>query len=334
MLIFISFKSHGQFLFKAKVHDENDKAIKSAYIVESFNNKIAVTDSNGYFEILISSPSTYIIVSHISYKTKKVSNLYNVSSIQLTKSIQELDEIVIKINENKGLEIIEKIRSNLQFNYNYKNVLYSVTYKSSAEDWYPNKYDNSFQLNYQLYSNEDEKVGMKITKYRLKSNINGNEISSNFVTKFHFSEMLVRYWTTHRLKKSKNILIKENPNFIIKKNSIKKFESPVINQSIYNKDTIYIVKLKNKKTGKLLSLFVNKNDYGIYKMEYEDFITIYEKIGDTYFPKYHGNNIYSYNFYGMERKSLDYKWESNYSLKTDFSLYKTNWNDSYWDKLK
>ena len=91
---------------------ESEMPLLGANIIIEGLNKGAVSDENGFFEILNINPKTYnLIVSYVGYQSKKIYNTIVKSKgnqtleIFLIESAEELDEVVLFENPfNKPIE--------------------------------------------------------------------------------------------------------------------------------------------------------------------------------------------------------------------------------------
>lgn len=103
------------------VNSIDNKPINSVNI-QYGQNKGATTNEDGYFELPENQIIDTLYLSHISYKSKKKSNLKENDTIFLTPSIINLDEIVL--NRFKVKDTIIKAINNID--KNYLNIPYNL----------------------------------------------------------------------------------------------------------------------------------------------------------------------------------------------------------------
>ncbi len=126
LLIFIisSFSSnlYSQFVIKGIVKDSSDKALLiGASIRDEVLGKGTVTNENGEFELILESLPSNLVISHVSYQTKKVKvNVSDFLTVNLTQRTILLPEIVVGNEAEKIMNEVIKNVSRDKDTYNYK----------------------------------------------------------------------------------------------------------------------------------------------------------------------------------------------------------------------
>jgi len=80
---------------RGKVTDENGMPLPGASVIEEKTKNAVVTDSDGFFEISVQNSDSFLLISYVGYKQKRVSANTDNGQIQLFPDIADLKEVVV-----------------------------------------------------------------------------------------------------------------------------------------------------------------------------------------------------------------------------------------------
>jgi putative peptide zinc metalloprotease protein len=252
ILLIAPFTAFTQNVLLGKIKDKQNLPIAYANIWTNNNRNGVVSNENGDFAIIFSTPQDSIFVSHLGYKKKgiKIEAVKQIDII-LEENITELKEIIVLSLDGVGL--INKIINNLDKNYPSKTTLnnayfnYDVTTKNNTLGYF----DGFISVINSSY----QKTNFDTRLTELNINLNKYNDISNFYSKSPKSILSIFFPTALPFIKNK-----DDYNFKIQK-------------GVYNQSEIYSVNFKPKnadKKGQYEGIFiVDLKSYAILETTFE-----------------------------------------------------------------
>ena len=84
-----------QEIVKGKVVDENGLPLPGATVMEEATKKAVTTDVDGNFEISVNSPDAVIVVSYLSYETRRFAASQNPGTVMMVPDMGLVEEVVV-----------------------------------------------------------------------------------------------------------------------------------------------------------------------------------------------------------------------------------------------
>ena len=82
-------------IIRGQVVDENGLPLPGATVMEESTKKAVTTDENGNFEISVAGPDAVIVVSYISYETRRFAASQNPGTIKMVPDMGMVEEVVV-----------------------------------------------------------------------------------------------------------------------------------------------------------------------------------------------------------------------------------------------
>ena len=182
------------------------------------NNNGLISDEEGYFELIPEQFNTgdTLFVSSLGFKTKKIHlNFFRDSIIRLKQESITLKNVVVTNKQLTSLEIIKRVKQNLDYNYNkeiseYK-LFFRQDYSQTNEEFALNKFKSSIKdldikvmdnvldnlpkkskselesLSYYYLNKEEDTPKIKLIKSRRTNDDNASDLSKSLGKKLESS---------------------------------------------------------------------------------------------------------------------------------------------------